>query len=378
MTAVLPSPNPEQRRTAAAQFDRAHQLLTKGQPEAAIRLLVRCCRVDPANLIYRQALRHAQRARLGHRANSSRFAGLMTWLPRRRLRGAHAAGDTLRVLEIAEEVLYLDPWNAEAQSVMADTLHAAGASDVATWCLEGAHAAEPKNPVFREKLAHWYEQCGNFTLARQLRAAADVSTPSAEVVVSLREQIACKSGQPQPYLELAEVYRRAGRLDLARAVLQEGLRATRQAFDIGLALAQLDIESFRQDLAIGEQKLAEDPANAALQAVRSRLLQEINTREIGLYQHRVDRFPGEMGHRFELGIRLLKGGQFDEALAAFEAVKADERYRWRALAYAGYCQLNRNQWPLAKRLFEEALPLVPSSETATRQALLSLLASGGQ
>jgi tetratricopeptide (TPR) repeat protein len=376
MSALLPSPSPEQRSTAATQFDRAHQLLTSGQADAAIGLLVRCCRVDPANLIYRQALRHAQRARLSHRANTSRFVGLLTWLPRRRLRAAHAAGDWVRLLEIAEQVLYLDPWNAEAQALMADTLQVAGAGDVAIWCLEQAHAAEPKNPVFRGKLAHWYEQCGHFTLARQLRAAADDSTPSAQAIVSLRQQIACNSGQPQPYLELAELYRRAGRLDLARAALQEGLSATRLAFDIGLALAQLDIDSFRPDLAIAEQKLAEDPANAALQAVRSRLLQEINTREIGVYQQRADRFPGELGHRFELGIRLLKGGQFDEALAAFEAVKADERYRWRALVYAGYCQLNRNQRPLAIRLFEEALPLVPSSETATRQALLSLLASG--
>jgi hypothetical protein len=91
-----------------------------------------------------------------------------------------------------------------------------------------------------------------------------------------------------------------------------------------------------------------------------------------------DRFPGETIYRFELGVRLLKAGQFDEALAALEAVRHDERWRWRALVYAGYCQLNRRKWPLAAALFAEALPLVPAEEEATRRELLGLLASGRQ
>jgi tetratricopeptide (TPR) repeat protein len=377
MPVPLPSPTPEQRRDTAAQFDRANHFLADGQAQPALALLLHCCRIDPANLIYRERLRHAQRARLGQRPNTSRFAGLLTWLPRRRLRAAQRAGDLMKVLEIAEEVLALDPWNAEAHGILAETFVAAGALDAAIWCLEQAREIAPHDAKFLEKLAHLYEQRGNFTLAAQLRGKGQSVVLPEETIAALTDQIAGDPGKAEPYLNLAEVYRRAGQFDRARAVLQQGMTATRNVFEIGVALAQLDIEPFRKDLAIAAEKLAGQPQDEALRTLHNRLLQEINTREIGLYQQLAERFPGELGHRFELGVRLLKAGQFDEALAAFEAARADERYRWRALVYGGYCHLNRRQWPLAARWFEEALPLVPPSEEATRRELLALLASRG-
>jgi tetratricopeptide (TPR) repeat protein len=378
MSSPLLSPNPEQRHNAAVQFDRANQLLAMGQADAALALLLPCCRADPANLIYRQRLRHAQRARLGHRRNTSRFAGLLTWLPRRRLRAAHQSGDSGKVLELAEEVCCLDPWNVETHVLIAEVFAAAGTNDAAIWCLEQAHEAAPDNLELTEQLARLYEQRGNFTFARQLRDQHAGDLPPEGTVEGLRAQITGDPGNPQPYLDLAKLYRGAGRLDLARPVLQQGLRATRQAFALGLALVQLDIEPFRRDLAIAEEKLTAEPHSAPLLALRDRLLAEINTREIGLYQQLTDRFPDDMSHRFELGVRLLKAGQFEEAVTAFAGAQADERYRWRALVYAGYCHLNRRQWPLARRLFEEALPLVPPDAEATRRELVALLASQGR
>jgi tetratricopeptide (TPR) repeat protein len=380
MSSSLPSPNPEQRHTAAVQFERANQLLANGQPDAALALLLPCCRADPGNLIYRQRLRHAQRARLGHRPrrNTSRFAGLLTWLPRRRLRAAHQSGDTVKVLQLAEEVCCLDPWNVETHVLMSEIFAAAGTTDAAIWCLEQAHEAAPHNPEVVEQLARLYEQRGNFTFAKQLRNNRAGDLPAEDTVVGLRAQIAGEPGNPQPYLDLAQLYRGVGRLDMARPVLQQGLTATRYVFALGLALAQLDIEPFRRDLAIAEEKLTAEPHSASLLALRDRLLAEINTREIGLYQQLGDRFPDDMAHRFELGVRLLKAGQFDEALAAFESARADERYRWRALVHAGYCHLNRRKWRQAALLFEEALPLLPAGEEATRRELLALLASHGR
>jgi tetratricopeptide (TPR) repeat protein len=373
MSFVLPTPTPEQRRTAAAQFDRARQFLAAGQPLPAIGLLLECCRADPANVIYRQELRRAQRARLGRR-NTSRFAGLLTWLPRRRLRAAPAE----RVLELAEEVLYLDPWNAEAHVRLADVLAAGGAEDAALWCLEQAHAVEPRDNALRERLARMYEEHGRFMLARELRMGERGRGLPEEVVAGFRARMAARPGDPEPYLQLAEEYARNGRPELAREALQEGWTASNNNFAVGVALAHLDIDGFRQDLAIADERSAQAPEDATLAALRQRLRQEINTREIALYQQLADRFPGEANYRFELGARLLKAGQFDEALAAFEAVRGDERLRWRALVYAGYCQLNRRKWPQAAALFEEALPLVPAEEEATRRELLALLASGRQ
>src|SRR5258708_5019736 len=59
----VPSPTPEQQRIVVGQFDRANQVVATGDYDYGVRLLQECCRIDPANLLYRQALRRAAKAK---------------------------------------------------------------------------------------------------------------------------------------------------------------------------------------------------------------------------------------------------------------------------------------------------------------------------
>ena len=61
--ASLPSPTPEHRRQAAGMFDRANQVVANGSYDAGIALLRDCCKLDPSNLLYRQALRRTEKAK---------------------------------------------------------------------------------------------------------------------------------------------------------------------------------------------------------------------------------------------------------------------------------------------------------------------------
>src|SRR5688500_19789636 len=45
----LPRLTPEQRRAAAGQFERANQVLAKGDFDYALPLLLNCCVIDPGN-----------------------------------------------------------------------------------------------------------------------------------------------------------------------------------------------------------------------------------------------------------------------------------------------------------------------------------------
>ena len=58
---ILPPPTPEQHRIAAEQYQRANQVLDSGNHDYAIQLLLTCCKLEPANLIYRQTLRKTQK-----------------------------------------------------------------------------------------------------------------------------------------------------------------------------------------------------------------------------------------------------------------------------------------------------------------------------
>ena len=51
-------------------------------------------------------------------------------------------------------------------------------------------------------------------------------------------------------MQLAGLYRRAGKIDEAREVLQMALIPTANSFEVTLELADLEIEPFRRNLAI--------------------------------------------------------------------------------------------------------------------------------
>jgi Flp pilus assembly protein TadD len=203
-----------------------------------------------------------------------------------------------------------------------------------------------------------------------------VSDRNANEVARLRARIEADPTNPNSYLQLAWLYRRAGQLDQARDVLQQALGPTAHHFELTLELADVEIEPFRRNLAIAEDKLKRAPADEETRRIRIRLLKEINTREMELYRQKADRYPTEMGHRFELGIRLLRAGQIDEAIRELQTARADPRHHWRALMYLGHCFKARNNWRLARRNFEEALQNVPPHEDAARKEIMFQLAQG--
>ena len=177
------------------------------------------------------------------------------------------------------------------------------------------------------------------------------------------------------YLQLAAVYRRNGDLEQARAALREGLGPTGNAFELIAEMTDLEIEPFRQNLALTEERYKARPDDE-LRRLRIRLRKEVNTRELELHRRKADRFPTEMSHRYEVGVRLLRGGLIDEAIQELQAARGDARLRWQSQIQLGHCFKARNNWRLAQRNYEEALRLLPAGEMAKKKEVLFLLAQG--
>jgi tetratricopeptide (TPR) repeat protein len=436
-SSLLPNPSPEHRRVAAGQYERANQVLASGNHDYAIQLLLTCCKLDPANLVYRQTLRKTERVKYKNNLRGSRLAFLTTSASKTKLMAAKASRDYPKVLECGEEVLARNPWDVGTQMDMAEAAEALGLADLAVWLLEQARYKNPQDTTVNRALARLHEKRGNFKQAIALwelvrkaeprdieaqhkgkdlaashtiakgnyeaavkpeaaegvqagkeskPAAAPPSDASVEIPVvgprepreapTLRARIAADPTNANAYLHLAGVYRRAEQYDRAREVLQQGLGPSGNNFDIMIELTDLEIEPFRQNLTITEEKLRTRSADEELRKIRIRLLKEINTRELDLFRRKADRFPTDMGNRLELGVRLLRAGQSDAAILELQAARNDPRYRWKALLYLGYCFKSRNNWRLAERNFEEALGSLPAGEEASRKELLFQLAQG--
>lgn len=432
---VLPTPSPEQRRVAVGQFERAQQVTAKGDFDYGVQLLLTCCKLDPGNLTYRKYLRQVEKNKYKNNMSGSRMALLTTSTVKAKLKAAKRGRDFVRVLELGEEVLTKNPWDTGAQLDMSEAADQLGLLDVAVWFVEQARQKDPKDLTVNRALARLYEKRGNFkqaivlwemiheaaptdveaqrkskdlaacdTIARgnygqavdadgKPRSNSDLTSTKEYIAHTpppptrnpadrlsretepLRAKLKADPANATVHLHLAHVYRKADQFDQARIVLVEALSATGNHFDVVIAYADLEIETFRRNLAITEEKLKKQ-ATEELHQLRRELHKEINSRELDIYRKKADRYPTEKALRFELGVRLLRAGQLDEAIRELQPLRSDSRYQWKVLMYLGYCFKNRNNWRLAQRNFEDALKAMPETEADTRKEVLLQLAVG--
>jgi len=424
----VPSPTPEQRRVAAGQFERANQVVATGDFDYGIMLLLGCCKIDPANLLYRQALRRAEKAKYRNNLRGSWLAWLWSWPVRARLKAARSGRRPLEVLELGERILTRNPWDVGAQTDMADAAESLGLLDLAVWFVEQARHKKPRDADLARRLARLYERRGNFTqamavweLVRQVdpgdgQAAAKLrelavsdTLQRGNLVEELDPRVPARPGgaahEPRPpapdaveceaaairlrlehdptsaavYLSLARLYRKAGKFDQAHAALTEGRAATGNDFELSIELADLEAEPFRRNLAITEEKLAAAPDDVELRRLRVHLRKEVNSRELDVWRLKADRFPTDLTHRYELGVRLMRAGQLDEAIKELQAARGEARLRWQSSLQLGFCFKARKNWKLAQRNFEDALEQLPTDEPnefAHRKDLLYELARG--
>jgi tetratricopeptide (TPR) repeat protein len=438
--ALLPKLTAEQRRAASGQFERASQVLKGGDHDYGLQLLLTCCKIDPANLIYRQTLRQTQRAKYQNNEAGQSMAYVRSLWGRLRLKKAMLRSDYLEALILAEQILMRNPWDLATHLVMAQAFEELEWPDHALWTLEQIRSSHPQEPKVNRPLARLYEKRGNFNQAIALwelvrRAVPDdleaqrkakdlcasatiakgryeeaikgsVSSPASQADIETAEQPALKTGEEaaaappsgqdrQPrevanlmerikanpknanaYMHLASVYKKAEQFDKAREVLQQALAPTGHSFEVTQEMLDLEIEPFRRDLAVTEERLRKNPSDADLLQIRAKLAKEINTRELDLHRRRSDRYPTDTAARFEMGLRLLRAGQLDEAIKELQAIRNDPRHHGQANFYLGLCFKTRNNWRLAQLNFEEALKHLGAGDSFLRKEAMYILASG--
>ncbi len=442
----LPRLTAEQRRAAAAQFERANQVLASGDYDYGVQLLMNCCLIDPASAVYRQALRQAQRSKYQNNGRGQPLAAVRSLRARWRLFRALRRQDFPGALCYAEQVLVRNPWDVGAHLRMAEAFERIGLLDLAIWTLEQVRPLHPNLASLNRPLARLYERRGNFTQAialwnlvkkvqphdleahhkaKDLAASATIAkgryqeavagvaptplvpaTPQAPAeatettteqpsktgtdnempaltetrvpreAANLHAKVKANPTNANAYLQLAGFYRRHDQFDQARAVLTEGMGPTGNNFDIAQELLDLEIEPMRRDLALTEEQLRQHPKKTDLQQARNRLQKEVNARELEFFRRRSDRYPTDTTARFEMGLRLLRMGQLDEAIRELQNVRNDPRHHGKALFYLGFCFQSRKNWRLAQRNFEEALKHLGPDETLLRKEAMYYLAVG--
>src|SRR5260370_26440002 len=142
---ALPPLSAEHRRVAVGQFERANQVISTGNFDYGIRLLLSCCKLDPANLIYRQALRRTEKTKYKNNLKGSALAGMTSWATKAKIKNAKRTREFVKVLEYGEDILVRNPWDAGTQMDMAEAADELGLLDLAVWLLEQARQKDGQN-----------------------------------------------------------------------------------------------------------------------------------------------------------------------------------------------------------------------------------------
>jgi hypothetical protein len=160
----------EQRHMAAAQFERAREVLASDHQEKgyAYQLLVSCCKLDPANTAYRSQLRQLGQE-LYHREGLGRWLSPLTsLLDRTRLKAARHGGDHRKVLECGEAVLARAPEDAATHLAMADAAAGLNLPYLEIWMLEQARKEVADRQDLLRRLADAYERLNELDRAIQV------------------------------------------------------------------------------------------------------------------------------------------------------------------------------------------------------------------
>lgn len=309
----LPTPDADQRRMAAENFDRARQVLLTGNYDYGIELLRTSCRLDPGNLLYRQHLRRAQKEKFGNNLRGSRLAFIRSWTTRPKIRKAKASRDYVRLLEYCEDVLTRNPWDLDIQMEMAEAFDALNLSDLAVFSLDQARQKYPKHATLNRALARLFEKRGDYQRAialwnlvkevnpqdveaahkaKNLAATETINKGGYEEVAAgsklspalsaqpkggsraggsgpvnldktdeqvelLAKRLEADPTEPLLYIQLAHIHRKLGDEERARAVLRQGLGPTGNHFSLQTELLELDLIPLRRNLESADKQLRE-------------------------------------------------------------------------------------------------------------------------
>jgi tetratricopeptide (TPR) repeat protein len=182
------------------------------------------------------------------------------------------------------------------------------------------------------------------------RAAAD----GPFSVEDLERAVQSDEADLDAYVRLAEAYTQADRYRDAYQVLKRALEASGgNNLAIREKLEDAQVRMVRAQVAIAEQRAAADATQEAADLLR-RFRAELNRQELHVLVQRTDRYPQNLQLKYELGIRLKRDGNFQQARHAFEASRNEPDLRAAATLEMGECFQQLKQYGNAIKCYQAA------------------------
>jgi len=163
-------------------------------------------------------------------------------------------------------------------------------------------------------------------------------------------RLKAEPGNLKPVRQLAELYTVRKQFDLALK-MYEKLKASETGNDPTLDKAISDLMSKRLD----HEAAQLDQAAPDYEEQHARLNAEKVALQLAECQKRVEKFPTDLGMRFELGVLYFSAGKIGEAIQEFQKAQNNPHKRVAALSYLAQCFAKRKMNDLAAKTLQNAI-----------------------
>jgi tetratricopeptide (TPR) repeat protein len=286
-----------------------------------------------------------------------------------------------------KQALDVNPKDAEVNRICGRTLARLGQFDQAIACWHRVEQAKPGDDEAARAIGELaiektiskggYESADSST---DVRAAKGIKDDPREEQASklspaeqLEKRIAKTPENVELYVELSELHTREENHDKAIEVLKRALDASGGDLLVRERLEDAQLRKARQQVKIAETKFAKDntPDNEKL---AKKMKFQLNTMELDVYRSRAERYPNNLGLKYEMGVRLKRAGEFGEAIKSFQAASGDVKRKGQVHMELGECFQQIKQYKLAMDNYEKALEA--TSEREADQRKLGLYRAG--
>jgi tetratricopeptide (TPR) repeat protein len=276
--------------------------------------------------------------------------------------------------------LEADIKNPEANRLLGRALGRQGQFDQAIACWTRVLQVKPNDEEARRSIANLsvektidkggYEDAETSTQvmadkqaqAERHGSGGSRSTPEQQ----LEKKIAKDPTNISLYLELADLHAKEERFTEAEAVLKRALDASGGNIEVREYLEDVELRHARHEVLRAENRAKAENTDEAVELC-NQMKVELNNKELETFRNRCERYPTNMGHKFQLGVRLYKARKYQDAIRVLQEARGDPKHKGMVLFYLGVCFEAIKQYKLALTHYEESLDHMGDREADYRK-----------
>lgn len=404
----LENPKPGRELLTAAKkkrLEKVFEVATKKAATAATAndfdyiadLVGQCVLGEPGNPTYVRTYIENLQKKYGNNRKGSPLAQLKEWGARGAIKKAVGQEQWDEVIAQGLKVLAVNPWDMSTLLAMATAANKSGDRDCELQYLQAALKGSPKDAacnrlyaialtdrgLLDQAITFWHRveevkpndeepkrAIASLTAQKQRSSGryddddddtrrAKQKTQQQEVLTleqRMQRKIASEPKVVANYLELAQFY-----VNEERFAEAEKLFAT--AFE--LSDGNNDIREKWEDAQTRD--MLQRIAQAKDPETKQKLQNEHWLKQVELYKSRVERYPGTLRLRYELGYRYMKIKRYPEAIRELQAALNEPRTRGMCLLSLGESFQKIEQYRLALKHFEQAIEEIPDREAENKK-----------